>query len=141
MKYLIAVAIALMIGGSGYYGKQSERKHWAAEVKRVQEQVAKQKEKADADTKQIIQSHTQEVAKLRLRNGSPRRDLGSAVRVQSSCSSTDTTTRQAEPAPRETSPVVTQAEWERINHERFEENRIQLDSLILWVETLYKDYK
>ena len=141
MKYLVALILAVMIGGGGfYYGKQSERTHWAAEVKRVQEEVIKQKEKADEHTKAIEQSYAKKLADLRIRNGSPRNDLGPVVRVQSSCPSGDPATGQTGETTRDSLPVVTQTEWERINHERFEENRIQLEALIEWVNSLYRDY-
>ena len=93
-----------MIGGGGfYYGKQSTEQHWKAEVKLVQEQVKKDKEVADAHTKEIIQSYATELANLRIRNGSPRTDLR-VVRVQSSCPSTESLTGETGPATPDASP-------------------------------------
>ena len=139
MKHIVCLILALMIGGGGYYyGKQSERIHWTAEVKRVQEQVKKDKEVADAHTKEIIESYATELANLRIRNGSPRTDLR-IVRVQSSCPSQDGVTQDTRGTPDAATPVVTEAEYERINYERFEENRIQLEALIRFVDSLYRD--
>ena len=145
-----ALVLVIASGSVAYVSYQkgvaTERHSWQVKTTELQAQLNKQKEEADAHTKQITETYAKELARARLRNGTTRNDL-SVVRVQQppTCPREEGTTQQtngAPSAPAQVSgtPEVTEDEYERINKARFEENRVQLEALIEWVNTLYRTY-
>lgn len=143
IKYIVFISLLISsLWGIYDYGVHTERRSWQQKTELLQKELDKQKEVADAHTKQITQSYAEELARLRLLNGSPRRDLGSAVRVYqpSTCSSETIPSSQASGAPEGTPSVVTEEEWERVNAARFSENLLQLEALRSWIDNLYRDY-
>ena len=138
-----ALLLALLSIGAGYalilHGESRERAKWELKVSQVEAQVKKQTEEANERTRQLIQTYEQRIKNARSTNGSTRPEL-TTVRVHNSCTSSEDTPVQAGPAPSVPVPVVDQTEWERINHARFEEQRIQLEALITWVDTLYRTW-
>lgn len=145
-KFILAVAIVLGLYFGVYYsGMIHERTTWVERTAKLQAQVNEQEKQAEVSANKIRSQYAIKITQLHKDLGNTRTEL-SAVRVLSnSCSSQTTTTGEADRVTDTNTkvvgtPAITEAEYERINKARFEENRIKAEALQSWVDSLYRSY-
>ena len=137
-----ALLLVLLCTGAGYalmsLGASRERSKWVQQVATAEAQVKKQTEEANERTKTITAEYAAKVAAIRRKY--PDAIPSNIVRVYDDCPRSEDAPVEARPVVSDAVPVVTQTQWELENERRFEEQRVQLESLITWVNTLYRNW-
>ena len=137
---LWAMLFGTVVSVSYCSGISHEKTRNKETLAQLESRIKEQENQSNERTRQLIQAYELRIKTARATNGSTRTELTTVRVLDNVCPSTEGTPIEAGPTPSVPVPVVSQTEWERINYARFEEQRLQLEALINWVTTLYRDW-